>query len=330
MPTCSRVPRPAVTVVTPTFDAARFVGRCVESVLAQSSQDWELIVADDGSRDGTPEVVERYRDPRIRVIRLPHRGLGALADTYNLAFRAGTGALVAILEGDDAWPPDKLAVQVRGFDDPSVVLSWGRGLWIDEEDRPLRLRRELHRDRVLDPRRAFRRLAKGSFLVPSVTVMLRRAALLRAGGFCQDGSRHFVDLPTWLAVLAATGGRVRYHDHVLGHWRRHPKQASCLHGVAMRTEGWRVVRAIAAGLDPDARVRAGADDGLARANRARWAVSCARKALDRGRTARARRLYAAALAIDLAAAAGKGLPGLASSALGVNLPAAWRRLRGRG
>src|SRR5688500_377534 len=95
---------PLVTIVTPAYNQKRYIAECVESVLAQTYPHWEQIVVDDGSTDGTPEIVESYRDPRIRCIRLPHRGLAALGESYNTALAAARGELVAILEGDDLWP----------------------------------------------------------------------------------------------------------------------------------------------------------------------------------------------------------------------------------
>ena len=117
--------QPLVSILTPAYQQLGYIRRCIESVLAQSYARWELVVADDGSTDGTPEAVEAYRDARIQVLRLPHRGLGALAETYNAALARTSGPLVAILEGDDRWPPDKLALQVPVFEDEGVALSWG-------------------------------------------------------------------------------------------------------------------------------------------------------------------------------------------------------------
>ncbi|WP_242345038.1 glycosyltransferase family 2 protein [Anaeromyxobacter terrae] len=324
---------PRVTIVAPTYNASRFVQQCVESVLAQTFGDFELVVADDGSTDGTPDVVESYRDPRVRCLRLPHRGLRALAQTYNAALSAGTGDLVAVLEGDDYWPPDKLEVQVRGFDDPSVQLSWGAGLEVDLQGRTLKVSRHAPVDGV-DRRFAngelFRSLLRSYTLSPSITVMARRAALDRIGGFRQDGSVHYVDLPTWLLLLARNPGVALYHGHLVGFWRRHPAQTTSRHGYSLVRERWRVIRDVVATLDDDARAAVGWTEALARENRTRWCIGAGRAALRAGRFDRARRLHLEALrrapSVSLQL---RALSGVAASTARLDLPGAWRRLRRR-
>jgi glycosyltransferase involved in cell wall biosynthesis len=324
---------PLVTVVTPTYNAAQFVARCVESVLAQTYARWELIVADDGSTDGTPDLVERYRDPRIRVLRLPHRGLraGALAATYNAALAAGEGELVAVLEGDDFWPADKLEVQVAGFADPAVQLSWGAGAWVEVDEKLIEIQRlapEGSGDVRLTTAELFQRLLREYVTSPSITVMARRSALDRIGGFRQDGSSHYVDFPTWLPLLATSPGVALWHDHLLGSWRRYPHQTTSRFGPRMRRERWRVVREVVKTLDTAALAQVGWTPELARANWAEWAIGCGRAALRAGRYARARRIHASVLArgpgIHYRA---KGLGGLLSASAGMDLPGAWRRLR---
>jgi glycosyltransferase involved in cell wall biosynthesis len=320
-----------VTVVTATYQAAAFVRECVESVLAQTFRDWELVVVDDGSTDGTPELVEAYRDPRVRCVRLPHRGLRALAATYNAALAVGTGDLVAVLEGDDYWPADKLEVQVRGFDDPAVQLSWGAGYEVDPRGRVLCVSRDAPVDGVArryDVGDLFRQLAREYVLSPSITVMMRRAALDRIGGFRQDGSPHYVDLPSWLHLLAENPGVALYHGHVLGCWRRHPSQTTNKHAHRLVRERWRVVRDVTAALAPATLRAIGWTPALDRLNRSRWTIACGRAALRAERFGRARRLHAAVLregpGVTLR---GKALSGLAGATLGIDLPTAWRKMR---
>ena len=271
--------RPLVTIVSPTYNQQRFVAECIQSALAQTYDHWEQIFVDDGSTDGTRDVIARYPDPRIRLIALPHRGLAALAESYNAALAVARGSLVAILEGDDAWPADKLARQVSVFDDSSTVLSWGRGALIDADSRRTRVMTTMKRadpDRRIETAAAFHRLTRENFLIPSVTVMVRRSALDAIGGFRQTGSVLFVDLPTWLWVTAVHDGRVAYLDHELGIYRHHLGGTSTDKAAQMKLEHLRVVLAVEAALGPAALARV------------QWDARSRRRALARGGLVRAK------------------------------------------
>lgn len=118
-------PVPAASIITPPYHHAPFLAQCIESVLGQTFQSWEQIIIDDGSTDGTGDVAQRYRDPRVRYVRQRNLGLARLPETDNRALSLCRTSLIAILEGDDYWPPDKLEALVPAFEDPAVVLAYG-------------------------------------------------------------------------------------------------------------------------------------------------------------------------------------------------------------
>jgi glycosyltransferase involved in cell wall biosynthesis len=101
---------PTVSVVVPSWNAARWVGRAVRSALGQTLPPFEVIVADDGSTDATAQVAAIA--PQVRVLRLPHRGQAA---TTNAAIREARGDWVAILHADDEWLPEKTATQLAAL-----------------------------------------------------------------------------------------------------------------------------------------------------------------------------------------------------------------------
>lgn len=106
-----------VSAIIPTYNYARFVGRAVDSVLAQTYSPVECIVVDDGSTDDTPQVLASYGD-RIRAIRQDNRGLSG---ARNAGIAAARGRYIALLDADDAWKPEKLARQVAAIEgDPDV------------------------------------------------------------------------------------------------------------------------------------------------------------------------------------------------------------------
>jgi len=112
------MPLPLVSIITPTYNHQKYIGDCIRSALAQTYQNWEMIIVDDGSTDNTPGIIRSFTDSRIRYIPQAHQGGYKLASIYNTALREAQGDLVAILEGDDFWPPDKLSVQAPYFASP--------------------------------------------------------------------------------------------------------------------------------------------------------------------------------------------------------------------
>ena len=247
-----------VSIVAPVYNAEKYIERCIRSALAQTYENWELLIVDDGSSDNTASIVSGFTDPRIRFFPLPHRGIAKLAESYNTALDAATGELIAILEGDDEWPAEKLARQVPAFDDDDVVLSWGRGMMIDGESKPSRywpVPPDYRRD--LGMGELFRVLARWNVLSPAVTVMLRKRALDNIGGFQMAGSSLFVDLPTWLLVAATATGRARYIDEDLGLYRTHTTNTGLLHNSKMRLEHDAVFKAVQAKIGEEGLARLG-------------------------------------------------------------------------
>ena len=101
-------PAPAVSVVIPAYNREKTIARAVESALAQTFRDIEIIVVDDGSRDGTVKVLESFGD-RIRLIRKQN---GGVSSARNAGIHAARGRWIALLDSDDEWTHDKLSLQM--------------------------------------------------------------------------------------------------------------------------------------------------------------------------------------------------------------------------
>jgi len=190
--------RPLVSVVVPVYDLEAYLGEALDSVLAQTMGDLEVIAVDDGSRDGSREIIAEYRrrDPeRIRAILAGHGGAGA---ARNRGIAAARGGWVAFLDGDDVWRPAKLAEQLREAGrDPecSLVAS-------EAEDYATGRRLREIPDPIGDL--ALELLVRGCFLTLS-TVLVRRE-IVAAVGFDErlEGAQ---DLDLFLRL--ADGVRVR-------------------------------------------------------------------------------------------------------------------------
>jgi len=206
--------RPLVTVFVPVHDRERFIGATLESVLAQTLDDLELLVVDDGSRDRSVEVVQSYRDPRIRLVcNGENRGIPY---TRNRGLALARGRYIALLDSDDLAHPRRLERQVaflEGSPDVAEVGSWVR--MIDAAGRPLRrTRRQPTAPEDVDAWLLFRCCLSNR----SVT---GRTALLREYGYreefprCQDYDLH---------VRLARRHRLANLPEVLVYGRVHPGQ----------------------------------------------------------------------------------------------------------
>lgn len=214
-----------VSIITPTFNHQEYIGRCIESVLAQDYSNWELIIVDDGSTDNTGKIVAGYEDERIKYINQDNLGISNLNMTYNTAIRNSTGELIAILEGDDLWPSKKLSSQIKVFENPEVVLSWGNVVHINKEgeiiERPISKYFKNHE--IISKDKILKKLLLGN-VMDACTVMIRKTAIIDAGGFVQPEGSPCVDYSTWLQM--SLKGKFCYIDALLGCWRRHGEQVT--------------------------------------------------------------------------------------------------------
>ena len=221
---------PLVSIITPTYNHERFIGSCIETVLRQTHPNWEQIIIDDGSTDHTADMVRSYSDRRIKYCFQENQGIDALSQTYNRALSLAKGDLIAVLEGDDLWPADKLATLVPKFCDPSLVLAYGAVVDVDVNGRKQSGRRRTHKSRPNLPSSVlsnnpvwsasrFMLTAQGPSLIPASTVVLRRSALEEIGGFQSFPGLRTTDYPTYFRL--SLKGKFFYENRVMGFQRRH-------------------------------------------------------------------------------------------------------------
>jgi glycosyltransferase involved in cell wall biosynthesis len=198
--------RPQATVIIPAFDAASTVGETLDSVVAQTLANYQVVVVDDGSTDGTPDVVAARRDPRMEIVRTEHRGV---AHARNVGSARARGEIVAFLDADDLWLPDTLATQVSFLtEQPDVGVVFGDCRFL-APDGPLT--RTLA-ESVHQPARPTLRDLLITRPVPLSTVAIRLSVLRALGGF--DASLESCeDYDLWYRALArqmvlASAGRV--------------------------------------------------------------------------------------------------------------------------
>jgi glycosyltransferase involved in cell wall biosynthesis len=170
---------PKITVLMPAYNAGKYIGEAIQSVLNQSYSDWELLIVNDGSTDDTVEIVESYDDSRIRLLNNPENL--RLIKTLNRGLEEARGELIARLDADDLATPLRLELQVAALEaHPELVMVGGRSNVIDSTGACL------HRgeDRFLPSSPGAIRLAS-MFFNPfrHSAVTFRRATILELGGY---------------------------------------------------------------------------------------------------------------------------------------------------
>ena len=124
-----------VSIIMPSYNTADYIGETIESVLAQTYLNWELIIVDDCSTDNTDSVVAKFADARIRYLKNECNSGAAIA--RNRALREAKGRWIAFLDSDDLWHPEKLERQVAFMQQNDYYFSYTNYSEIDEKSQPL-------------------------------------------------------------------------------------------------------------------------------------------------------------------------------------------------
>jgi glycosyltransferase involved in cell wall biosynthesis len=217
-----------VSIVTPTYNHSAYIADCIASVLDQTFADWEMIVVDDGSTDGTGEVVKSFGDARVHYHYQPHHGIGGLHALYNNALQRSSGEFIAILEGDDIWPNDRLTILLDAIKEPQVVLSYGVTQLVDKQGSsldgtiPTALHLKQHVRIFSNQPIGFavkEMLMCNSLWTGSVSSLIRRSALETIGGFQTVPGGCLIDRPTFFSLGLI--GEFRFVPQITGFWRQH-------------------------------------------------------------------------------------------------------------
>jgi glycosyltransferase involved in cell wall biosynthesis len=209
-----------VSVIVPAYRAAPYIGAAIDSVLAQTFKNYEIIVVNDGSPDtGDLEtVLEPFRD-RIVYLRQENQGVSA---ARNAGIRAARGDYIAPLDADDIWAPEHLAAQLAVLEaDPSIDMVYADARIFGDFPEAGRTVMELSPSAG---EATFERLVKRQCTVHLCVSVCRREALLRAGLFDPELQRG-EDIDMWLRI-AARSGRIVYQRRVLGRYRRRANSLS--------------------------------------------------------------------------------------------------------
>ncbi|MCC5810381.1 MAG: glycosyltransferase, partial [Ectothiorhodospiraceae bacterium] len=183
---------PLISVVTPTYNRADYLGEAIESVLAQTYQHFEMLVVDDGSTDQTPELMRRFAsDSRIRYFQQENQGQSV---ARNRGIEESKGEFICFLDSDNAWLPDKLESSLAHLKaHPEADVVYGDCITIDEVGKEIsRKNMKRHSGNITA------KLLKDNFV--SMNTTMTRSELIKAVGGFNPADRYAEDYGLWLRV----------------------------------------------------------------------------------------------------------------------------------
>jgi glycosyltransferase involved in cell wall biosynthesis len=183
---------PRVGVIIPVYNGALYIDKCIQSVLAQTFQDFEIVVVDDGSTDNTAQVVQAISDTRVEYVYQANRGPSAARNT---GIRCSRGDFIAFLDSDDLWLPSKLEKQLQCFNQAEGAgLVHCSVIIVDAAGNVVRCQEARSEGRILDDLLLENSIATSSTMVP-------RKVLEHVGLFPEGVSRG-EDWALWMRIAA--------------------------------------------------------------------------------------------------------------------------------
>lgn len=243
------IQQPLVSVILPTFGRLQYLRQTVDSVYRQTLENWELVIADDGSDEETRAYLRTLgTDCRIKLVWLAHTGIPAIV--RNAALREARGTYIAFLDSDDLWAPQKLARQVEMLRArPLCAWSYTAVAHVDGGGQPLS-------DSLFGPwlpaeGAVFERLVTGPPLIRTPSVLAARGLIMRAGAF-DETIRSGEDYDLWLRLALAS--EVALLNEPLVQVRRHEANHSSGDWEIAFTGRDRTLKKLQSTVDGDRRV----------------------------------------------------------------------------
>lgn len=233
-----------VTVVIPAYNAAQYLAETIESVLAQTFKNFELLIIENGSTDNTVEVAYQYsqQDKRVKIFSTgSNSGVSA---ARNKGIQLAVGKVFAFLDADDQWLPNKLTSHIEHLNqDTNLGVSFGRVEFLSPDGKPTR---QFCNNRLSD-------IQPQHFLYENPTItasnlVFRREVFEQMGGF-EESMRYSEDMELLLRVACSNRWKIEGLNEVLTQYRTSPKGLSSnLHGME---EGWNLLVARAKHYAPE-------------------------------------------------------------------------------
>ena len=241
---------PSISIIMPAYNCERFLPATLDSLLSQTVADWECVIVDDGSKDGTAIVAEAYanQDARIRLFRQPNGGPSA-ARNHGFRERHPSSKYVTFMDSDDVYLPDSLSIlRTELENNPQSIGAHGLADFIDEDGRPFKPGEYADRGRQrlgfngkrlvqwnLSLPTCFDILMNGNVLFPPGLILTRKEFYEKAGPFDET----FRAAEDWdMLIRLSRFGDFQFINRVILLYRRHSSNLGAMHGVA--EQAWRV------------------------------------------------------------------------------------------
>jgi glycosyltransferase involved in cell wall biosynthesis len=210
--------QPKVSVLMPVYNGSRYLREAIDSILGQTFSDFELLVVDDGSTDGSPDIVKAYTDPRIQLIALPTNQ--GLTIAPNQAHKIAKGEYIARMDCDDISLPQRLAKQVKYLDQhPDITVVGAQCIYVDTDGKIFPYQNTL---RCAREHASIRWTA--SYECPFIhsSAMYRKQVVWDTLGGYNENISFAEDFELWLRLLS-NGYKGSNMDEILVRYRVHPK-----------------------------------------------------------------------------------------------------------
>jgi glycosyltransferase involved in cell wall biosynthesis len=229
---------PRISVIMPVYNGAPYIATAIDSLLRQTSTDWELIVVDDGSTDATPDILARFSDARIRVVRQQNEGE---ANARNTGLAHMRGVYLAFLDADDEYLPRALEDMANFLDTHRQYDSvFSDGYICDQSDRRLMrltdVRPGIMTGRILDA------LVMSSSVITVPVCTMTRTSAVHAHALRFDGSNNLIGTDWDFWIRLAVNAEFGYLDTLTCKYRIHANNITRAYGLEKRKRDYLYIR----------------------------------------------------------------------------------------
>ena len=230
-------PTPLISIITPSFNQASFIGEALESVRLQNHENWEHLVIDGMSTDGTIDLLRaQATNNGQKLVWISERDSGQ-SEALNKGFRQATGEIIGWLNSDDRYRATCFEHVIQAFrDNPQADIIYGDYLMVDEAGKALKIRREIEFN-------AFILLYHRILYIPTTSTFFRRR-IFDEGNWLDEELQYAMDLEFFIR-LSARGYRFKHIPHLLADFRMQPDSKTCRAPDRQRMEHRQVVFAAA-------------------------------------------------------------------------------------